>query len=436
MNIRKNKDLIKKEHHLSNESVRKHVAAIHTSGELSLLERKMANVLLLNAYDDLLTKRTHKIPIKLFTLMLGWDESNNIERLKAALKRLNTTDIVFDLMQDGKGKWTTVTMLSFGEIEKGVCSYRYDEFLAEKLYDPEIYATINIKIQRKLKGGYSLALYENCLRYKGVGSTGWWELVKFRRLLGVENEYYDDFRRLSEKIIKPAIKEINSSSDINIEVEFQRERRKVIAIRFLVTENPQQSIFNSSDEKNDEYFSVRESATYKRLKEHGIGDKLAVAWVLQDDKRASEVIAYVEEKDRKKKIKSSTGAYIKKLIEEGVDVGKPAYQTQKEAEAIHAQEIQKQQEEDQKLEDLKTQYKKEKVNALINNLSLSEKKKLTQEYLGSDGKEKGVSYRQETGEFQDRLEGFQFGIWLRARLSQPFSSEEFATWLRARLTKS
>jgi hypothetical protein len=42
-----------------NEHVKKHVTAIHTSGELSLPERKTAYMLLLNAYDALLTKRTH-----------------------------------------------------------------------------------------------------------------------------------------------------------------------------------------------------------------------------------------------------------------------------------------------------------------------------------------------------------------------------------------
>ena len=173
MKSKKNKAIASNDHHSNGESVKKHVAAIHTSGELSLLERKMANVFLLNAYDDLLTEETHKIPVNLLSAMLGWDESNNIERLQSATKKLASTSIVFDLMKDGDGSWTVVSMLSFGEIKNGICSYRYDKFLAEKLYDPDIYSTINIGIQRQLKGGYSLALYENCLRYKNVGSTGW-----------------------------------------------------------------------------------------------------------------------------------------------------------------------------------------------------------------------------------------------------------------------
>ena len=54
----------------SNEQLRKHVAAIHIGGELGLLGRKMSNVLLLNAYDDLLTQRTHRLPVVHLRAML------------------------------------------------------------------------------------------------------------------------------------------------------------------------------------------------------------------------------------------------------------------------------------------------------------------------------------------------------------------------------
>jgi hypothetical protein len=175
----------------TNEQFKKHVAAIHTSGELSLLERKTANVLLLNAYDALLTRRTHTLPVKHLCAMLGWDESNNIERLQEALRKLASTSIEFNMMEDGKHVWRVMAMLSYGDIEEGVCTYRYDEYLAERLYDPEMYATINIGVQRCFEGSYALTLYENCIRYKSVGSTGWLELERFRRIMGADAVLYD-----------------------------------------------------------------------------------------------------------------------------------------------------------------------------------------------------------------------------------------------------
>jgi hypothetical protein len=368
-----NKKITKaKEYRLSRQSVKKHVAAIHTSGELSLLERKMANVLLLNAYDELLTKRTHTIPVKLFAAMLGWDESHNTERLQSSLERLASTTVVFDLMGDGKESWAVVSMISFGEIKNGLCTYRYDEYLAEKMYDPEIYATINLGIQRQIKGGYSLTLYENCLRYKNVGSTGWWEISKFRKLIGAENEYYNDFRRLNSKVIKPSVEEINKSSDILVDPEFKRESRKVVAIRFTVKEVSQSKLLIK--DQSVEINSVRETDFYKRLREHGIGDKLAIAWIRQDAEKVSAIIDYVEEKDRKKEVKGSTAGYIRKLIEEGADVGVSQYKAEKEQKERHDMD-------EKKKTDTEAQFKRAQTTKKIQSLTIENKKNFATEYV-------------------------------------------------------
>jgi hypothetical protein len=43
--------------------VRKHAATIHITGDLTITDRKLVNVLLLNAYKNLLTQRQHQIPV-------------------------------------------------------------------------------------------------------------------------------------------------------------------------------------------------------------------------------------------------------------------------------------------------------------------------------------------------------------------------------------
>ena len=89
--------------------------------------------------------------------------------------------------------------------------------LAEKLHDPKVFALINLSIQRQFTGGYVLALYENCFRFVKTKSTGWWEMETFRRLMGVEDsEYYQSYKHLNAKIIKPAVAEVNKVSDIVI----------------------------------------------------------------------------------------------------------------------------------------------------------------------------------------------------------------------------
>ena len=76
---------------LSKDVLKKNVGVVHTTGTLSLLERKISNVLLLNAYDNLLKNRTHSLRVGYLTALLGWTESNNIADLKDALKKIKTS---------------------------------------------------------------------------------------------------------------------------------------------------------------------------------------------------------------------------------------------------------------------------------------------------------------------------------------------------------
>lgn len=414
----------------SNEQVKKHVAAIHTSGELSLLERKMANVLLLNAYDALLTRRTHTLPVKHLCAMLGWDDSNNIERLQDALRKLASTAIEFNMMEDGKHVWRVMAMLSYGVVEEGTCSYRYDEYLAERLYDPEIYATINIGVQRRFEGSYALTLYENCIRYKAVGSTGWWELDRFKKIIGASAPMYDEFKYLKRNIIIKPVEEINRVSDMQLVPEFQKQGRKVTAVRFLITENPQQTLLKPVIQ--DDHETIRESELFKRLLEHGIGERLAILWILQDKERAKKVVEYVEAKARKKQVKGSTAGYIRTLYESDAVVGKSPFEAKK------AQESQKKIEEEQRKalvkrrSDLEAEFVREHSNEAVNAMSLADKRAWVSYYIDEVGGEKAKTYNAETTEFRDALERIQFSSWLRKRLALTIEPSEYKAWLKAK----
>jgi hypothetical protein len=412
----------------SKEQLKKHVAAIHTSGDLSLLERKTANVLLLNAYDSLLTRRTHTLPVKHLCAMLGWDESNNIERLQSTLLQLASTPIEFNMMEDGKSVWRVMSILSFGEIRDGTCTYRYDEYLAERLYDPEIYAMINIGVQRRFEGGYALTLYENCIRYKEVGSTGWWELDRFRRIVGADAGLYDDFRRLNERVIRPSVKEINRVSDIELEPEFQKKGRKVAAVRFLISENPQQTLLKPVIE--DDHETIRETEIFKRLLEHGIGERLAILWILQDEARARQVVEYVEARARKKQVKGSTAGYIRTLYESDAVVGKTPFEAKKEQEDQGKIEEEQRKASEKRKSELEAEYLREHTNEAVKALSLDDKRAWVQSYIGEVGAEKAKTYNADTADFRDSLERLPFLAWLRKQLAPKLKPSEYKAWLK------
>ncbi|NNE87163.1 MAG: replication initiation protein [Silicimonas sp.] len=275
---------------LRRESVKKNVAAIHVSGKLTLLQRKLSNVLLLNAYDTLTTRSTHRIDAKTLALMIGYN-SNDIDTLKSSLRGLAETVAEWDML-DAKGRqeWGVSSLLSYAKLKGGVCEYAYSQALAEKLHDPKVFALINLNIQRQFSGGHALALYENCFRFVRTGSTGWWPLEIFRRLMGVDgSEYYESFKHLNAKIIKPAVAEVNKVSDIMVEPQVRKQGRAVSDIRFVITRNPQLAMLDLDDGEG-----LRKGTVYGKLRDIGVSDRLARQWIAQyGEEYVAEKLGYV-----------------------------------------------------------------------------------------------------------------------------------------------
>lgn len=76
-----------------------------------------------------------------------------------------------------------------------------------------------------------------------------------------------------------------------------------------------------------QYVEIRKTETYLKLREHGISERLAILWTMQDEERAKEVIDYVENKAKKKQLKGTTAGYIRKLIEDNAEVGKSSFES-------------------------------------------------------------------------------------------------------------
>lgn len=308
------------------DSLRKHVAAIHVGGKLSLLQRKLSNCLLLNAYDELLTKPSHRIDAETLSAMSGY-ASRDRDTLKAALRALAETTAEWNMLgDDGQEEWGVSSLISYAKITGGVCEYAYSAPLAEKLYDPSVFAMINMAIQRNFTSGHALALYENCFRFVRTGSTGWWEIDVFRRLMGVHDmAYYEDYAKLNAKVIKPSVKEVNAVSDITLTVETRRESRKVKFIRFLVARNGQETLFDLGDDQ-----ATRKSPAFKGLVAAGISQRLAQKWLSDHgEDYVREKLALVEAERKQGRVKKTPAAFLAAAIKD--DYRAPATQAPMQA---------------------------------------------------------------------------------------------------------
>jgi hypothetical protein len=217
--------------------LKKHAATIHCSNTLSLLQRKITNALLYHAYKELVLKEEHEITVKQLCRLIGY-QGNNHSAIKEALKGLISTVIEWNVIDDATGteNWTASSIIASVSLEGPLCYYAYSPRMKQLLHSPSMFGKIDLVIQSRFRSSYGLALYENCIRYRGLPHTKWFEMDLFKKLMGVPPGKYDVFRDFKRRVLDKAIEEVNTYSDLVVESDFIREGRKVVKVRFKLKE--------------------------------------------------------------------------------------------------------------------------------------------------------------------------------------------------------
>ena len=213
--------------------------AIQVQSKMTLLQRRAWNVLLANAYNELPNKDIHCVSMVELAAKLGFGEGNQAY-LKEILKSLVDCTVEWNLLnKDNKQVWGVASLLASAEIENGICSYEFARPLRLRLYNPRVYAKLNLRLQNQFKSRYALVLWELCFDYfdtdRDQGETPFIPLQTFRELMGIEADEYRTFKALNRDVIKPAIKETNDLTDYHVEVEQKRLGRKIAELKFRIT---------------------------------------------------------------------------------------------------------------------------------------------------------------------------------------------------------
>lgn len=217
--------------------------AIQIQSKISLLQRRAWNVLLANAYNELPNQEIHRVSMVELAAKLGFD-SKNEDYLKDVLRQLHACTVEWNLLnKDNKGKWGVAGLLASVEIEDGICTYAFAPHLRVQLYNPRVYARLNLRLQNRFKSQYALVLWELCFDYfdteRDQGETPFISLEMFREILGIEHKEYPAFSILNRAVIKPALKEINKKTDYLVEIEQKRVGRRIAELKFRITKNKQ-----------------------------------------------------------------------------------------------------------------------------------------------------------------------------------------------------
>ncbi len=248
--------------------VKKHVATIHCSNSLGLLQRKISNALLFHAYPELQKKEEHEITVKQLCNIIGYN-GNNHAVIKEALKSLISVVLEWNLIDEESGEedWSASAIIASARIKGSKCTYAYSPRMRSLLFSPTMYGKINLIVQSRFKSSYGLALYENCVRYKNLPHTRWFELDSFRKLMGVTEDTYPIFRDFKKRVIDKSVEEVNMYSDMIVLPEVNRAGRKVVSIRFKLKEREKKKMLGVNlIDRGGENYSIIETALALQLK--------------------------------------------------------------------------------------------------------------------------------------------------------------------------
>ena len=86
---------------------------------------------------------------------------------------------------------------------------------------------------------YALILWEICFDYfdtaRTQGETPFIPLDTFKELMGIALDDYPTFKTLNQRVIKPAIREINELTNFFVEIEHKRIGRKIGELKFRIS---------------------------------------------------------------------------------------------------------------------------------------------------------------------------------------------------------
>lgn len=239
---------------------KKAVQIVHSkpSAPLSLLQGKLSNCLLKNALDTEPDKEGWwTISIMEMGGAIGFDSNNRAYLRNSALELMK---IVFEYDVISKSNtrvlWKASVLFPDMEIQESVMRYQISGQLRDRVLNPDMYALIDLNVLRRFQRSASIPIYEHCIRFINLGKTAVVQLETFRDIVLGANSgagSYKEYKYFKQKVLRPSIVEINTLSEITIELVEGKIGRSVDSIHFLVKRKPSSEV---TSPRSDEIIKI------------------------------------------------------------------------------------------------------------------------------------------------------------------------------------
>ena len=223
---------------LSALEINKPRCTIEIANTVTLVQRKAFNCLMLQRL--LIPKKKgekyNTISIKELCHLTGYRQKDFLY-LDRQLEEMQTTLIQWSNESKSKGRVQFLGHVEYN-LETGILEYSFSEKLVDLVKANKLYNCLDFGAMREIQSKHALALYELCAGYREketyTDGSPWFHLDDLKVLLCGTDQIYPLFKDFNKRVLKQAIKEINSVTDINIVMGTRKLGRKVNAVKFHV----------------------------------------------------------------------------------------------------------------------------------------------------------------------------------------------------------
>lgn len=335
--------------------------------------------------------------------------------LQEAALRLKRREVRIEKEANGNGKRKKVLICGWVQTimyieNEGRVSLRFNKDMLPYLTELSTQFTkYRLKAVAKMDSSYAVRLYELLVQWQGIGKRE--VSLEWLRETFQLGDKYPAIKDLKKRVIDPAVDQINEHSDLTASYEQRKTGRNVthLIFSFAPKEEPKPPQAKTAEVAAD----VRDSELFQRLRNHGIGPKLAAEWIKQDEARVLATVEYVEARAKAGLVKGATAGYLRTLFESGAEVGQSAFEADLKAQAKAEAAAKKRAEAENRLQAKAEREALERARVAVSALPPDERLALAEEYRKGPGAGRSASWDSRKGDFRDALERIQFNAWLQ-----------------------
>lgn len=205
------------------------------NNNITLTQKKVFNLILFNAWHELKkdpTKNTFDFYISDFKKYLEHTcHDTHIRKSITSLAEI-FAETAFLNSKDDFNWDTSFTIISYAKRENEHLKVTLPPPILKELIENNYYTTIDLIMIKHLSSKYAICIYELLIRYNKI-NIPLFSVEELKNFTGTEKiKGYSNFYKFKEKVILPAINEINEKTDIVISFKEIKTIRKVTHIQF------------------------------------------------------------------------------------------------------------------------------------------------------------------------------------------------------------